>query len=195
MVCVQKPKTESLDSPRFLPFKLIVINGILILNNQFFVIMTQLSIGSAVPAFQALNLADRPVTGQDYQGAWWVLYFYPKDNTPGCTTEAIDFTQLLPDFQALGAKIVGVSTDSVATHCKFIAKQQLQIELLSDPDHQMVEAFGMWQLKKFMGKEYMGIVRSTFIIDPQGKIAHLWPKVKVKGHAAEVLAWLTTNRS
>jgi thioredoxin-dependent peroxiredoxin len=90
---------------------------------------------------------------------------------------------------------LGVSTDSVATHCKFIAKQQLQIELLSDPEHQMVEAFGMWQLKKFMGKEYMGIVRSTFIIDPQGKIAHIWPKVKVKGHAAEVLAWLTTNRS
>jgi thioredoxin-dependent peroxiredoxin len=157
--------------------------------------MTQLSIGSAIPVFQSLDLFDRPVTGQDYQGQWWVLYFYPKDNTPGCTTEAIDFTQLLPDFQALGAKIVGVSTDSVATHCKFIAKQQLQIELLSDPDHQMVEAFGMWQLKKFMGKEYMGIVRSTFIIDPQGKIAHLWPKVKVKGHAAEVLAWLTTNRS
>jgi thioredoxin-dependent peroxiredoxin len=157
--------------------------------------MTQLAIGSAIPAFQALNLSDQPITGQDYQGEWWVLYFYPKDNTPGCTTEAIDFTQLLPDFQALGARILGVSTDSVATHCKFIAKQQLQIELLSDPEHQMVEAFGMWQLKKFMGKEYMGIVRSTFIIDPQGKIAHIWPKVKVKGHAAEVLAWLTTNRS
>jgi thioredoxin-dependent peroxiredoxin len=90
---------------------------------------------------------------------------------------------------------VGVSTDSVATHGKFIAKQHLQVELLSDPDHQMVEAFGMWQLKKFMGKEYMGIVRSTFIIDPQGKIAYIWPKVKVKGHAAEVLAWLTANRS
>jgi thioredoxin-dependent peroxiredoxin len=149
--------------------------------------------GAPAPVFQALDLASTSVTKADYAGQWLVLYFYPKDNTPGCTTEAIDFTNLLPEFQKLGARVVGVSPDSVASHCKFIAKQNLQIELLSDPEHQMAEAFGIWQLKKFMGKEYMGIVRSTFVIDAQGNLAHSWPSVKVKGHAAAVLEWLASQ--
>jgi thioredoxin-dependent peroxiredoxin len=153
--------------------------------------MSKPLIGSPAPSFSGTNTASEPVTIANYAGQWLVLYFYPKDNTPGCTTEAIDFTQLLPEFQKLGAKVVGVSPDSVATHCKFIAKQSLQIELLSDPDHQMAEAYGVWQLKKFMGKEYMGIVRSTFVIDAQGNLAQIWPSVKVKGHAAAVLEWLT----
>jgi thioredoxin-dependent peroxiredoxin len=155
--------------------------------------MSKLLIGTKAPSCSTTNTAGAPITIEDYAGQWLVLYFYPKDNTPGCTTEAIDFTQLLPEFQKLGAKVVGVSPDSVATHCKFIAKQNLQIELLSDPDHQMAEAYGVWQLKKFMGKEYMGIVRSTFAIDPQGNLAQIWPKVKVKGHAAAVLEWLANQ--
>jgi thioredoxin-dependent peroxiredoxin len=155
--------------------------------------MSQTSNGSPAPLFQAIDIDGNIVTNQKYLGQWLVLYFYPKDNTPGCTTEAIDFTQLLPEFQKLGAQVVGVSPDSTASHCKFIAKQNLAIELLSDPEHQMAEAFGIWQLKKFMGKEYMGIVRSTFAIDPQGKIVQSWPSVKVKGHAAAVLEWLTTQ--
>ncbi len=123
------------------------------------------------------------------------FYFYPKDNTPGCTTEALDFTALVPEFTALNAVIVGVSPDSEKSHGRFIEKKELTIELLSDPDHQTAEAYGVWQLKKFMGKEYMGIVRSTFLIDPQGQVAAIWSKVKVKGHAQMVLETLKTQLS
>jgi thioredoxin-dependent peroxiredoxin len=155
--------------------------------------MSKTSNGAQAPNFQALNTEGTVVTHANYRDKWLILYFYPKDNTPGCTTEAIDFTHLLPEFHKLGARVVGVSPDSVASHCKFITKQNLQIELLSDPNHEMAEVFGVWQLKKFMGKEYMGVVRSTFAIDPQGYLAQSWPSVKVKGHAAAVLAWLTTQ--
>jgi peroxiredoxin Q/BCP len=116
-----------------------------------------------------------------------VLYFYPKDNTPGCTTEAINFSQQQSVFQALGVKILGVSPDSEKSHGKFIEKQQLNLQLLSDPDHAVAEAYGVWGLKKFMGKEYMGILRSTFLINPQGIIVYGWPKVKVKDHVTDVL--------
>ncbi|NCB55615.1 MAG: peroxiredoxin, partial [Epsilonproteobacteria bacterium] len=113
-------------------------------------------------------------------------YFYPKDNTPGCTTEACDFTATLPQFDTLGAVVLGVSPDSTASHQKFIAKQKLDITLLSDSTTQIAQRYGVWQLKKFCGKEYMGIVRSTFLIDPEGKIAQIWSNVKVKDHASEV---------
>jgi peroxiredoxin Q/BCP len=116
-----------------------------------------------------------------------VLYFYPKDNTPGCTTEAINFSEQQSVFQGLGVKILGVSPDSEKSHGKFIEKQQLNLQLLSDPDHAVAEAYGVWGLKKFMGKEYMGILRSTFLINPQGIIVYAWPKVKVKDHVADVL--------
>lgn len=144
----------------------------------------------SAPSFQLANQSTEMVSLSDFQGKWLILYFYPKDNTPGCTTEAVDFTALLPEFAKLGAAVVGVSPDSVTSHSKFITKKNLQITLLSDPDHQVAETYGVWQLKKFMGKEYMGIVRSTFAIDPQGNIAFIWTPVKVKDHAAAVLEWL-----
>jgi len=124
---------------------------------------------------------------RDFRGSWVVLYFYPKDNTPGCTTEALDFTALKAEFEKEGATIFGVSPDSVKKHCNFIAKKDLKITLLSDEDKDVAEKFGVWQLKKMYGREYMGIVRSTFLIDPDGKIAYKWEKVKVKNHAQEVL--------
>jgi peroxiredoxin Q/BCP len=116
-----------------------------------------------------------------------VLYFYPKDNTPGCSTEAIDFTALSPQFQQLNAVIIGVSPDSEKSHCRFIEKHNLTIQLLSDTEHQLAEIYQVWGLKKFMGKEYMGIKRATFLIDPQGNIAYIWSNVKVKAHAEAVL--------
>ena len=119
-------------------------------------------------------------------GKWVVLYFYPKDNTPGCTTEAGDFSQSLRDFSDLDAVILGVSTDSTKKHRNFIEKKDLKITLLSDEEHKVLEQFGIWQLKKNYGREYMGIVRSTFIIDPEGIIRAVWEKVKVKNHVNEV---------
>jgi peroxiredoxin Q/BCP len=150
-------------------------------------------INQPAPPFQLVDRADRTVNLADFRGQWLVLYFYPKDDTPGCTTEAIDFTALLPEFTELKATVVGISPDSVLSHNKFCAKHQLQVTLLSDPEHQVAETYGVWQLKKFMGKEYLGIVRSTFVIDPQGNIAQTWLKVKVKGHAAAVLEWLDNH--
>jgi thioredoxin-dependent peroxiredoxin len=149
--------------------------------------MTHLTVAAAAPEIGIPNSDDRPIALADLAGKYVVLYFYPKDNTPGCTTEALDFSRLLPDFQAANAIVCGVSPDSVASHCKFIAKQGLTIELLSDVDRELAERYGVWQLKKFMGKEYMGVVRSTFLLDPQGKIVALWSPVKVKGHAEIVL--------
>lgn len=151
-----------------------------------------LEIGQAAPDFSLPNAQGELKTLQDFAGQWLVFYFYPKDNTPGCTTEAIDFTTLKPEFAKLNATIVGVSPDSEKSHQKFIKKKDLAIKLLSDPEHQTAKAFGIWQLKKFMGKEYMGIVRSTFLIDPEGNIAHTWIKVRVKEHASKVLAQLQT---
>jgi thioredoxin-dependent peroxiredoxin len=152
--------------------------------------MASLTIGAPAPTLQLLDSNNQTVTIPDQAHSWTILYFYPKDNTPGCTTEAIDFTNLLPEFQQLGARVVGVSPDSVTSHGKFITKHSLTIQLLSDPDHIAAEAYGVWQLKKFMGKEYMGIVRSTFAIDPQGHLAQAWPKVSVKNHGVNVLKWL-----
>jgi thioredoxin-dependent peroxiredoxin len=149
-----------------------------------------LAIGTSAPEFTAPDQTGTNISLQDFSGQWLVLYFYPKDNTPGCTTEAIDFTAKLADFAALNAKIVGISPDSIGSHDKFITKHQLGIILLSDPEHQIAENYGVWQLKKFMGKEYMGIVRSTFLIDPTGKIAQIWSNVRVKNHAETVLAQL-----
>jgi thioredoxin-dependent peroxiredoxin len=149
-----------------------------------------MAIGMSAPEFTAPDKAGTNISLQDFEGQWLVLYFYPKDNTPGCTTEAIDFTAKLADFAALNAKIVGMSPDSIAAHDKFITKHNLGIILLSDPEHQIAEQYNVWQLKKFMGKEYMGIVRSTFLIDPTGKIAQIWSNVRVKNHADTVLAKL-----
>jgi peroxiredoxin Q/BCP len=147
----------------------------------------KLEIGQRAPDFSINNQDGNLTSLGDFASKWLVLYFYPKDNTPGCTVEAIDFTKYSPDFTALGAVVVGVNPDSEKSHCRFIEKQSLTIQLLSDPAHIVAEAYGAWGLKKFMGKEYMGILRSTFLIDPEGKIAYIWPNVKTKGHGETVL--------
>ncbi|MEL6496614.1 MAG: thioredoxin-dependent thiol peroxidase [Cyanobacteria bacterium J06623_7] len=147
-------------------------------------------VGQDAPDFEGCDRDGNVVSLQDYSDRWLVLYFYPKDNTPGCTTEAKDFTTSRAEFKSLGADILGVSPDSPQLHSKFIDKHELSIKLLSDPERQVIEAYGAWRLKKFMGKEYMGVVRSTFLISPQGKIAAVWDKVRVKAHVAKVLAEL-----
>lgn len=146
-----------------------------------------LNIGQKAPEFATSNQTGKLTQLSDFANQWLVLYFYPKDNTPGCTTEAIDFTGLVPQFRELNAVILGVSPDSEKSHCRFIEKHNLTIQLLSDSEHQVAEAYQVWGLKKFMGKEYMGIIRSTFLIDPQGNIAYIWSNVKVKAHAEAVL--------
>ncbi|MCA2711312.1 MAG: thioredoxin-dependent thiol peroxidase [Microcystis sp. M015S2] len=146
-----------------------------------------LEVGQKAPEFATPNQRGEISKLADFAGQWLVLYFYPKDNTPGCSTEAIDFTALSPQFQQLNAVILGVSPDSEKSHCRFIEKHNLTIQLLSDPDHQLAEIYQVWGLKKFMGKEYMGIRRATFLIDPRGNIAYIWSNVKVKAHAEAVL--------
>ena len=121
---------------------------------------------------------------------WVVLFFYPRDDTSGCTKEALAFTALQADFAALGAQVVGISKDSVASHDKFVAKYQLTIPLLSDENDTVCETFGVWKEKSMYGKTYMGIERSTFLIDQDGQIAKEWRKVKVPGHAEAVLQTL-----
>jgi len=145
-----------------------------------------LEIGDAIPEFCLPNQDEEEICFRDIKGRWMVIYFYPKDNTPGCTTEACDFTAALPDFTTLEAHILGVSPDSPKKHRNFIEKKSLKITLLADEEKELCKSFGMWQLKKFMGREYMGVVRSTFLIAPDGTLAHKWEKVKVKGHVEEV---------
>lgn len=116
-----------------------------------------------------------------------VLYFYPKDDTPGCTNEAIDFTERAEAFEAIGAQVIGISKDSVAKHDKFLNKHALNVDLVSDADSDVCEQYGTWVEKNMYGKKYMGIERATFLIDGSGQIARIWRKVKVPGHAQEVL--------
>ena len=143
-------------------------------------------IGDAAPQFCLPGMDEREVCLDDFKGKWLVLYFYPKDNTSGCTREAVDFTLALPTLINLGAEVLGISRDSPASHKKFIEKHGLGIKLASDADHKVTEAYGGWALKKMYGKESFGVVRSTFLIDPRGKVAHAWKKVSVKGHAEAV---------
>ena len=145
-----------------------------------------LEVGNTVPDFCLPNQDEEEICLRDIKGRWIVLYFYPKDNTPGCTTEACDFTAALPNFEGLDAIVLGVSPDSPKKHRNFIEKKALKITLLADEDKELCNLMGVWQLKKFMGKEYMGVVRSTFIINPEGKVVALWSKVRVKEHVKEV---------
>ncbi len=145
-----------------------------------------LDIGSPAPAF-TLDTPDGPVSLSDFAGRKLVLYFYPKDDTPGCTTEAIQFTALADDFRNAGTTVIGVSKDSVAAHQKFAAKHNLSVKLAADPDGGTVEAYGSWVEKSMYGRKYMGIDRSTFLIGPDGRVAEIWRKVKVPGHADAVL--------
>ena len=152
-----------------------------------------LKIGEVAPSFCAANQDDVEICSRDLQGKWIVLYFYPKDLTPGCTTQACDFTDKHSSFDDLDAVILGVSPDDTTKHRKFIDSKDLTITLLSDTSKKMCEDYGVWQLKQFMGKEFMGVVRTTFIIDPDGKLAAIWPKVSVrkkksvKGEKIEIL--------
>ncbi len=131
----------------------------------------------------------------DCNGRWLVLYFYPKDSTPGCTTEGLDFNALLPEFRKLDAEVLGVSKDSVKSHANFRAKQGFEFGLVSDADEKLCRAFGVIQMKKLYGREYEGIVRSTFLIDPEGRIAQVWQPVKVAGHAQAVYDALKDSAS
>jgi peroxiredoxin Q/BCP len=148
-------------------------------------------IGNPLPAFSLQDDQGGVVTQNDLRGHWTVLYAYPKDSTPGCTTEACDFRENWARVQALGARVYGISRDGVKSHQNFIAKQDLPFRLLSDPDATLLKALGAFGKKVMYGKEMEGILRSTFLIDPKGVIRHTWPKVSVKGHVQEVLETLT----
>ncbi len=143
--------------------------------------------GRQAPGFELETDTQGPIRLEDFRGKWVVLYFYPKDNTSGCTTEAKDFTALKEDFAKAGAVIIGVSPDTVRKHANFRAKHDLGIILAADPERQAIKAYGVWKEKSMYGRKYMGVERSTFLIDPQGKIARIWRKVRVKGHAEAVL--------
>ena len=146
-----------------------------------------MEIGQIAPEFTLPTDSSGLVSLSTLRGNMVVLYFYPKDNTPGCTTEAIAFSQLKKDFDAHGVKIIGVSKDSPRKHDNFKQKHQLTITLASDAEDEMISAYGVWVQKRLYGREYMGIERATFLIDAEGKIAHVWRKVKVKDHAKDVL--------
>jgi len=148
----------------------------------------ELSAGSKSPSFNITTSKGRNVTLEDFQGSNLVIFFYPKDNTPGCTTEALDFTQNFDEFKDSNTQILGISKDSLKKHENFINKHSLGTELGSDESGEMCEAFGVWKEKKNYGKTYMGIERSTFLIDKKGIISKVWRKVRVKGHVEDVLS-------
>ncbi len=145
-----------------------------------------IEIDAKAPEFCLPNQDDVEICLRDLKGKWIVLYFYPRDNTPGCTTQACEFTMAVPDFCLLDAIVLGVSADSTKKHRNFIEKKNLCITLLSDESTDMMQEYGVWQLKKNYGKEYMGIVRTTLIINPQGVIKAMFSKVRVKDHVAKV---------
>ena len=147
--------------------------------------------GDKAPDFTAAANGGGTVRLKDFNGKYLVLYFYPKDDTPGCTKEACGFRDAFNDFAKSGAVVLGVSTDSVKKHDKFVEKFKLPFPLLADEDKSIVEAYGVWGKKKFMGREYLGTHRVTFLIDPKGRIKRIWPAVKPEEHAAAVLAALT----
>lgn len=146
--------------------------------------------GDRIPNLPLALSSGKTATLGDYAGKWLVLYFYPKDATPGCTTEGLDFNALLPKFQRAGAVVLGVSRDSIKSHQNFCAKHGFRFDLVSDTDGALCEAFGVIQPKKLYGREYLGIVRSTFLVDPAGVVREKWQPVKVPGHAQAVLAAL-----
>jgi thioredoxin-dependent peroxiredoxin len=148
----------------------------------------RLKIGDKAPAFTVKTNGGNTISLNDYSGKYVVLYFYPKDDTPGCTKEACGFRDAWKEFQNQGAVVLGVSVDSVKSHDKFIEKFSLPFTLIADEGKKIVESYGVWGMKKFMGREYMGIHRVTFLIGPDGMIKHIWPKVKPEVHAEEVLA-------
>lgn len=146
-----------------------------------------MTVGIALPRFDLATSGGGRLTSDQLRGRTTVLYFYPKDDTPGCTVEGHEFTELQPTFQERGVEVYGVSPDSERSHDRFIAKCSLGIPLVSDPDHVLIDALGVWRQKSYMGRSYMGVERSTFLIGPDGVVVHEWRSVKAPGHAAEVL--------
>ena len=147
--------------------------------------------GDSVPKFELLDSDGKKVKSSDFKGKKHVIYFYPKDFTPGCTTEADEFSKEYKKFQSKDIEIVGISKDDVDSHKKFCQKMKIPYILLADTETDVAKKFGVWGKKKFMGKEYMGVVRSTFLVDEKGKIFKSYPKVKAAGHAKQVLADFT----
>ncbi|MEL6290015.1 MAG: thioredoxin-dependent thiol peroxidase [Pseudomonadota bacterium] len=143
--------------------------------------------GDKAPTLALASDADETVKSVALKGKPYVLYFYPKDDTSGCTKEAIAFTEHADAFAELGVPVFGVSPDSVASHQKFKTKHELAVTLLADEDHALAEAYGVWVEKNMYGRKYMGVERSTFLVDASGKVAEVWRKVKVPGHADKVL--------
>jgi len=157
--------------------------------------MTAPDIGMKAPDFCLPDIDEHMVCLVEHRGVFVVIYFYPKDNSSGCTLEARSFSDAMETFARDNTPVFGISPDSIESHRRFAEKQQLTVSLLSDPEHLVIESYGAWKQKKMYGREYMGVERSTFIIDPDGKIAHIWRKVKVKGHVEEVLAKLEELRA
>ncbi len=149
-----------------------------------------LQIGDPIPEFALASTEGDEVSSMSLRGKRYVLYFYPKDDTPGCTTEACNFRDNLPHFNEIATPVYGVSPDDLTAHQKFIAKHALNFPLLADPDHKLIEAVGVWVEKSMYGKKYMGVQRSTFVVGPDGRIEKVWPKVTPDGHAQEVLEYL-----
>ena len=154
----------------------------------------QLKEGDVAPAFKAQVTGGKEIALSDFKGRNVILYFYPKDDTPGCTKEACTFRDDFAEFTRRGAVVLGVSIDSVTSHDKFTAKFKLPFPLVSDPEKTIAQAYGVWGQKSFMGRKYMGVHRVTFLIGPDGRIRKIWPKVKPEEHAAEVLVALADER-
>jgi len=153
----------------------------------------KLKIGDKAPDFCLEDARNNEVCLKDFRGKWLVLYFYPKDNTTGCTREAVDFSEHLSKFKKMGTAVIGISTDSVLSNSNFINKHNLKLTLLSDTEHKVLRDYGVWQKKKMYGREYHGVVRTTFIIDPEGNIKQMWEKVKVAGHVDAVEDYVGTS--
>ncbi len=154
-----------------------------------------LQIGDLAPDFCLFNQKEKKVCLKDFENKSLILYFYPKNNTSGCTQEAVEFNDLKEDFNQLGIEIVGISADLVKSHAQFAKKLGLEFFLLSDEEKNVLKAYHAWQLKKLYGKEYMGIVRTTYFISPQKTILNIWNKVRAKGHAKKVLDWAIENKA
>lgn len=149
--------------------------------------MAELAIGQTAPQFELPRDGGGTLSLTSLKGKSVVLYFYPKDDTSGCTAEAIDFSGLKADFEKAGAVVIGISPDSAKSHAKFKSKHDLAVDLVADEERKTIEAYGVWVEKSMYGRKYMGVERSTFLIAPDGSIARIWNKVKVPGHAKEVL--------
>ncbi|HRN87493.1 thioredoxin-dependent thiol peroxidase [Hyphomicrobium sp.] len=150
--------------------------------------------GDVAPAFVLPTDEGKPLGLKDFRGRSVVVYFYPRDDTPGCTLEAQEFAARAKDFAGAGAVVIGISPDSPACHARFKTKHGLDLHLASDEEKTVVEAYGVWVEKSMYGRKYMGVERATFLISAEGRIAHIWRKVKPKGHAAEVLAFIKCGK-